>query len=232
MNTSLKILYEDNHIISVNKFNNDLTQKDITGDLSLVEKTKHYIKDKYNKPGKVFLGIVHRLDRPVSGAVIFAKTSKALSRLNKMLRENEISKKYWVVVKNKPPKNKDTLVNFLVKNQKQNKSYCYNKPVSNSKDAILEYQLIAKSDNYYLLEINLITGRHHQIRTQLANINCPVKGDLKYGFPRSNEDGSIHLHSREICFKHPVKKDMVKIIANPPEDDILWKNFLETVNGM
>ena len=225
MNTSLKILYEDNHIISVNKSNNDLTQKDITGDLTLVEKTKYYIKNKYNKPGEVFLGIVHRLDRPVSGAVIFAKTSKALSRLNKMLRENEISKKYWAIVKNKPPKNKDTLVNFLVKNHKQNKSYCYDKPVPNSKEAILEYQLITKSDNYYLLEINLITGRHHQIRAQLANINCPAKGDLKYGFPRSNNDGGIHLHSREISFIHPVKKNLVKIIADPPEEDTLWEIF-------
>ncbi len=229
MKTSLNILYEDNHIIAVNKFNNDLTHKDITRDLSLEEKIKHYIKNKYNKPGKVFLGTVHRLDRPVSGAVIFARTSKALSRLNKMLRENEISKKYWAIVKNKPPKKQDTIVNYLIKNQKQNKSYTYEKPVLKSKEAILEYQMITKSNNHYLLEINLITGRHHQIRTQLANINCPVKGDLKYGFSKANEDGSIHLHSREISFIHPVKKNLIKIIADPPKENILWRSFLNMI---
>ncbi len=226
MSGPLNILYEDNHIISVNKSNNDLVQKDITGDLALDEKIKHYIKNKYNKPGDVYLGTVHRIDRPVSGAILFARTGKALSRLNKMLRENMIGKKYWAVVKNKPPKNQDTLVNYMVKNRKQNKSYCYDRPVPGSKEATLEYRLINRSDNYYFLEINLITGRHHQIRAQLANIDCPVKGDLKYGFSRSNENGGIHLHSREINFIHPVKKNRVSIIADPPEGDVLWNNLM------
>lgn len=226
MNRPLDILYEDNHIISVNKPNNDLVQKDITGDLTLDEKVRQYIKEKYNKPGDVYLGIVHRIDRPVSGAVIFARTSKALSRLNKMLRENMIGKKYWAVVKAKPPKKQDTLVSHMIKNQKQNKSYCHDRPVPGSREAILEYRLINRSDNYYLLEINLITGRHHQIRAQLAEINCPVKGDLKYGFPRSNDNGGIHLHSREITFVHPVKGNNIIITAKPPMEDNLWKSIM------
>ncbi len=227
MSKPLNILYEDNHIIAVNKFVNDLVQKDITGDQALDDKLKEYIKKKYNKPGEVFLGVVHRIDRPVSGAILFARTSKALSRLNSMLRENIIGKKYWAVVKNKPPKDRDTLLNYMVKNQKQNKSYCYNRPVAGAREARLEYQIIRKLDNYYLLEINLITGRHHQIRAQLSHINCPVKGDLKYGFPRSNENGSIHLHSREIIFEHPVKKIQVRIIADPPEEDALWNSIIQ-----
>ena len=227
MSKPLDILYEDNHIIAVNKFTNDLVQKDITGDRALDDKLKEYIKNKCNKPGEVFLGVVHRIDRPVSGAVLFARTSKALSRLNRMLRENMIGKKYWAVVKNKPPKDRDTLINYLVKNQKQNKSYCYNRPLTGAREAKLEYRVIAKLDNYYLLEIMLITGRHHQIRAQLSHINCPVKGDLKYRFPRSNENGGIHLHSREIIFEHPVRKKPIIITADPPEDDILWKSIMQ-----
>jgi 23S rRNA pseudouridine1911/1915/1917 synthase len=175
MDSPLNILYEDNHIISVNKSNNDLVQKDITGDLALDDKVREYIRIKYSKPGDVFLGVVHRIDRPVSGAVLFARTSKTLGRLNKMLRENLVNKKYWAVVRNKPPQNQDMLVNYLVKNPKQNKSYCYDRSVPGSKEARLEYRIAAKSDNYYLLEINLITGRHHQIRAQLSHINCPFK---------------------------------------------------------
>jgi len=227
MSSSFNILYEDNHIIAVNKLHNKLIQKDITGDLPLDEIVKEYLKNNYNKKSEVFLGIVHRLDRPVSGAVVFAKTRNILSRLNKLLREGEIKKKYWAVVKKKPPKAEDKLVNYIIKNQRQNKSYCHDEPLSKSREAILEYRLIGKSDNYYLLEINLITGRHHQIRAQLAYIDCPIKGDLKYGFSRSNTNGGIHLHSREIKFVHPVKKKLISIIADPPAEDVLWKSFMK-----
>ncbi len=219
------ILYEDNHIVAVNKSNNDLVQKDITGDISLDQKIKSYIKEKYNKPGEVFLGVTHRIDRPVSGVVLFARTSKALSRLNKMFHDGEIHKEYWAIVKNKPRKEEETLVNFMVKNTKQNKSYCYDKEVPGSKIARLTYRLLAHSDRYYLLGIELHTGRHHQIRSQLANINCPIKGDLKYGFPRSNDDGGISLHARRIQFIHPVKKIPVEIIANPPASEGIWEKF-------
>lgn len=225
----MEILYEDNHIIAVNKKSSDIVQGDKTGDEPLSERVKAYIKKKYEKPGAVFIGVTHRLDRPVSGALIFARTSKALTRLNKMFLEKEVKKTYWAIVKEKPIKEKDTLNHYIVRNQKKNKSFAYDKEVNNSKLAILSYKLIASAENYYLLEVDLHTGRHHQIRCQLAKIGCPIKGDLKYGFPRSNPDGGISLHSRKIEFVHPVKKENVEIIANPPKDS-LWDYFVPIVS--
>lgn len=219
---NLQILHEDNHIIIVNKRAGDIVQGDKTGDTPLSEVVKQYIKEKYNKPNNVYLGVVHRLDRPTSGIIIFAKTSKALERLNKMLREKKIQKTYWAVVKNKPKKEQDTLINFLKKNPKNNKSTAYKKEVDGSKKAILHYKVIKELDNYSLLEIDLETGRHHQIRCQLAYIGSPIKGDLKYGFDRSNKDGSIHLHARKIEFIHPVSKEIIKVIA-PTPNDVIWK---------
>jgi len=218
---NLQVLFEDNHILIVNKRAGDITQGDKTGDKPLNEVVKEYIKDKYNKPGNVFIGTVHRLDRPTSGVVIFARTSKALERLNKMLREKSIQKTYWALVKNKPKKTKDTLINFLKKDSKKNKSFVYKKEIDGSKKAILHYSVLKNLDNYTLLEIDLETGRHHQIRTQLATIGCPIKGDLKYGFARSNKDGSISLHARKIEFVHPVSKEHIKIIA-PTPTDVVW----------
>ncbi len=218
----LKIIYEDNHIIAVNKGNHDLVQGDKTGDKSLDKKVKDYIKDKYNKPGEVFLGVAHRLDRPVSGAVLFARTSKALSRLNSMFREGGIKKTYWALVKEVPPESSGTLIHFMKKNQKQNKSYCYDEEVKDSKRAELDYELIGKTEKFYLLQINLKTGRHHQIRAQLAKMGCAIKGDLKYGYPRSNDYGGIALHARQIEFIHPVKKDEVLVVAEPPKEEKLW----------
>jgi len=226
--SAISVLYEDNHIIAVNKSNSDIVQVDKTGDEPLFEKVKQYIKEKYNKSGEAFLGVVHRLDRPVSGIVLFARTTKSLTRLNDMFKGKEIQKTYWAIVKNRPPKEEDTLENYLVRNEKQNKSYVYDKLVPNSKVASLTYKLISASTNYYLLEIDLHTGRHHQIRCQLAKIGCPIKGDLKYGFPRSNENGGICLHARKVSFIHPVKKELVEIVANPP-DDSLWNSFLQAV---
>jgi 23S rRNA pseudouridine1911/1915/1917 synthase len=220
----INILYEDNHIIAINKSFHDLVQKDMTGDLSLDDKVRQYLKEKYKKPGEVFLGVVHRLDRPVSGVVLFARTSKALSRLTRMFREGGMKKTYWAIVRNRPPKNEDRLVHHMVRNTKQNKSYCNDVPKPGSKEAILGYKLIGESDNYFLLEINLGTGRHHQIRAQLAVIGCPIKGDLKYGFPRSNADGGISLHARQIGFLHPVTQIETIITAEPPEDS-LWSVF-------
>lgn len=224
----MEILYEDNHIIAVNKRISDIVQGDKTGDEPLSEKVKQYIKNKYNKPGAVFLGVTHRLDRPVSGVLLFARTSKALSRLNEMFLKKDIQKSYWAIVKNKPLKESDTIEHYIVRDQKKNKSFAYDKEVKNSKLASLSYKLIASADNYYLLEVDLHTGRHHQIRCQLAKIGCPVKGDLKYGFPRSNPDGGISLHSRKINFIHPVKKERVEIIAPPPKDS-LWDYFVSVV---
>jgi len=218
---NLQILFEDNHIVVVNKRAGDITQGDKTGDKPLSEVVKEYVKDKYNKPGNVYLGVVHRLDRPTSGIIIFARTSKALERLNKMLRDKTINKTYWAVVKNHPKKEKDTLINFLKKNPKNNKSTAYDKEIKDSKKAILHYKVIKKLDNYSLLEIDLETGRHHQIRTQLSNIGCPIKGDLKYGFNRSNKDGSIHLHARKINFTHPVSKENIQITA-PTPNEVIW----------
>ena len=217
---NIQILFEDNHLIVVNKRTGDLVQGDKTGDAPLSDILKEYIKVKYNKPSNVYLGVVHRLDRPTTGIVIFAKTSKALERLNKMLRDKTIDKTYWAVVKNKPSKEKDTLVNYLRKNPKNNKATVFNKETKDTKKAILHYKTIKSLDNYHLLEIDLETGRHHQIRAQLSNINCPIKGDLKYGFNRSNKDAGIHLHARKINFMHPVKKEPIEIIAPTPKDPI------------
>ncbi len=218
---NLQVLYEDNHIIVVNKRPGDIVQGDKTGDVPLSEIVKQYVKKKYNKPGKVFLGVVHRIDRPTSGVVVFARTSKALSRLNELFSQKLAKKTYWAIVKNKPNIEQGTLEHWLLRNTKQNKSYAHIKEVPNSKKAILDYQILKKLNNYYLLEIDLKTGRHHQIRAQLAAINCPIKGDLKYGFDRSNKNGSIHLHSRSIEFLHPVGKKPISLIA-PTIEDTIW----------
>lgn len=217
---NLQVLYEDNHIIAINKRVGDIVQGDKTGDAPLSDIVKAYIKEKYNKPGNVYLGVAHRLDRPTTGIVVFAKTSKALPRLNKLFAEKDAKKTYWAVVKQQPKKQKDTLVNWLKRNTKQNKSYANIKEVPDSKKAILDYTVIKKLENYYLLEINLQTGRHHQIRSQLSGIGCPIKGDLKYGFNRSNQDGGIHLHARKLSFIHPVKKEQLEITAPLPKDPI------------
>lgn len=221
---NLKILYEDNHLIIVNKRTGDIVQGDKTGDKPLSEVVKEYIAEKYHKPGKVFLGVVHRLDRPTSGIVIFAKTSKALERLNKMLRDKTIKKTYWAVVKNSPEKESDTLIHYLKKNPKNNKSTAFTKETKDAKKAVLHYKILGKTDFYTLLEIDLETGRHHQIRCQLARIGSPIKGDLKYGFNRSNKDGGIHLHARKIDFIHPVKKERITETASLPEDPV-WDLF-------
>jgi len=218
---NLQVLYEDNHIIAINKRVGDIVQGDKTGDAPLSEIVKQYIAKKYDKPGAVFLGVVHRLDRPTSGIVIFARTTKALSRLNKLFSERKTQKSYWAIVKNTPPKNNDTLIHYLKRNPKQNKSYAHKNEVPESKKAILDYQIIKNIDCYSLLEIDLKTGRHHQIRSQLSAIGCPIKGDLKYGFDGSNNDGGIHLHSRKLVFIHPVKKEEISIIAPTPKDP-LW----------
>lgn len=220
----MTVLYEDNHIIVVNKTCSEIVQGDKTGDKPLSETVKDYLKEKYNKPGNVFCGVTHRLDRPTSGIVVFAKTSKALSRLNEMFKHKEIKKTYWAIVKNAPTKMEATLTNYLVRNEKQNKSYAYDEEKPNSKLAILHYALKASSDKYNLLEIDLQTGRHHQIRCQLAKIGCPIKGDLKYGADRSNSDGGISLHARQIIFTHPVSKIEINIIAPVPSDN-LWNAF-------
>ena len=222
---NLQIIYEDNHLIVINKRAGDLVQGDKTGDIPLGEIVKQYIAEKYNKPGAVYLGVVHRLDRPTTGIVVFAKTSKALTRLNKLFKERETQKTYWAVVKNAPPKTQDVLTHFLKRNPKQNKSYAYEKEVPESKKAVLEYQVLKKLNNYFLLEIDLHTGRHHQIRSQLAGIGCPIKGDLKYGFDRSNPDGSIHLHARKLVLIHPVKKEEMTFVA-PPPDEVIWNACL------
>jgi len=217
---NLQVIYEDNHIIVVNKRAGDIVQGDKTGDKPLSDVVKGFIADKYNKPGKVYLGTVHRLDRPTTGLVIFSKTSKALPRLNKLFVSKEISKTYWALVKNKPEKEANTLIHWLKKNPKNNKSTAYIKEIPESKKAILHYKTIKKLDNYYLLEVNLETGRHHQIRAQLSSIGCPIKGDLKYGFDRSNKDASISLHARNIKFTHPVSLDDLNITAPLPNDPI------------
>jgi len=222
---NLQVLFEDNHIVIINKRAGDIVQGDKTGDKPLSDVVKEYIKDKYNKPGEVFLGVVHRLDRPTTGIIIFARTSKALERLNKMLREKSIQKTYWAVVKEHPKKEKDTLINYLKKNPKNNKSTVYNQETEGSKKAILHFQAVKKLDNYSLLEIDLETGRHHQIRAQLSAIGSPIKGDLKYGFPRSNKDGSIHLHARKIEFTHPVSKEKI-LISAPVPDEVIWEACL------
>ncbi len=224
----MNVLYEDNHIIIVNKSVGEIVQGDKTGDKPLSEIVKTYLKKKYNKPGNVFCGVAHRLDRPTSGIVVFAKTSKALSRLNDMFRRDDVSKTYWAIVKKCPAKERDTLVHYLIKNEKNNKSAAYDVEKPKTKKAILHYTVIAASERYFLLEIQLETGRHHQIRCQLAKIGCPVKGDLKYGFPRSNPDGGISLHARGISFVHPVSKKEINITA-PTPDEPLWHAMEEIV---
>lgn len=212
----MTVVYEDNHLIIVNKAASEIVQGDKTGDEPLSESLKRYLKEKYNKPGNVFLGVVHRLDRPVSGLVVFAKTSKALSRLNTMLAHGEVKKTYWAIVTARPPQEEGELIHYLVRNEQQNKSYAYDRERQGSKQAILHYRLIATSDRYWLLEVDLKTGRHHQIRCQLAKMGCPIKGDLKYGAPRSNPDGSISLHARRIRFVHPVSKQSIDLTAPVP----------------
>ena len=221
-----RILYEDNHLIVVNKRVGELVQGDDTGDRTLADDVKEYLKVTYNKPGNVYLGIPHRLDRPTSGIVVYAKTEKALIRLNEMLRGSGVKKIYWAIVDKRPQKEKATLVHYIVRNSENNKSTAYSVEKNGSKIAKLDYTLLSSSDNYHLLEINLHTGRHHQIRAQLAAIGLHIKGDLKYGAARSNRDGGICLHARSITFIHPVKKTEMKIIAPPPQDN-LWSCFLE-----
>lgn len=219
---NLQVIHEDNHLIVVNKRVGDIVQGDKTGDKPLSDVVKEYIKDKYNKPGEVFLGVVHRLDRPTTGIVVFARTSKALSRMNELFSNRATQKTYWAVVKNKPVKSQDKLVHYIKRNEKNNTSKAHLNEVPDSKLASLEYKIIKELTNYTALEIELHTGRHHQIRAQLAAIGSPIKGDLKYGFDRSNPDGGIHLHARKLCFIHPVSKEAITIIA-PTPDDVIWK---------
>ena len=221
---SKRILYQDNHLIIVNKLSSEIVQGDKTGDVPLSETVRAYIKEEFQKPGNVFTGVIHRIDRPTSGAVVFAKTSKALSRMNELVKERGMKKIYWAIVKNVPNEPQAEIIHYLVRNNKKNKSTAYDKPLPNSKEAVLNYKVIGKSDNYYLLEIDLKTGRHHQIRAQLAAIGCPIKGDLKYGFPRSNKDASISLHARSVEFIHPVKKEKIHIEAPTPNNS-LWEMF-------
>lgn len=220
----MRVVYEDNHIIVVNKESGEIVQGDKTGDTPLSDIVKDYIKEKYQKPGNVFLGVVHRLDRPVSGLVVFARTSKALSRLNEMFRTGDIHKTYWAITKDSPAEPEGRLEHWLVRNEKQNKSYAYNKEKPGAKKAILDYKVIGITDNYTLLEVQLLTGRHHQIRCQLAAMGCPIKGDLKYGARRSNPDGSISLLSRRVQFIHPVSKEQIDVTATVPEDN-LWHDI-------
>lgn len=217
---NLQVLYEDNHLIIVNKRVGDIVQGDKTGDKPLSDIVKEYIKDKYNKPGEVFLGVIHRLDRPTSGIVAFARTSKALTRMNELFSNRETQKTYWAIVKNKPTKIQDKLVHYLKRNEKNNTSKAHIKEVPDSKIASLDYTIIKELTSYFALEINLHTGRHHQIRAQLSAIGSPIKGDLKYGFDRSNPDGGIHLHARKLVFTHPVSKKSIEIVAATPNDAI------------
>ena len=218
----MEVVYEDNHIIIVNKRSGEIVQGDKTGDKPLAETVKDYIKVKYHKPGNVFLGVVHRLDRPVSGLVLFARTSKALTRLNDLFRTGDIHKTYWAIVKNTPVQPEGTLENWIVRNEKQNKSYAHDHDVPGAKRGLLSYRIIGKTDRYTLLEIHLMTGRHHQIRCQLAHMGCPIRGDLKYGAPRSNPDGGISLMAKQIDFVHPVTKERIAIKA-PTPSDALWR---------
>ena len=223
---SARILYEDNHLIVVNKLPSEIVQGDKTGDVPLSEDVKQYIKKKYGKPGNVYLGVIHRLDRPVSGVVVFARTGKALTRMNKLVKDRKIEKIYWAIVKNVPEHPEAELHHFLVRNEQKNKSFAYPAEKKGSKEAVLKYRIISKSKDYCLLEVNLMTGRHHQIRVQLSAIGCPIKGDLKYGFARSNKDASISLHARSVSFVHPVTKEPLTITARPPQD-ALWDYFTE-----
>lgn len=225
----MNVVYEDNHIIIVNKQSGEIVQGDKTGDTPLSDIVKQYIKEKYNKPGNVFLGVVHRLDRPVSGLVVFAKTSKALSRLNEMFRTGDVHKTYWAIVKKNDIAPEATLTDWLTRNERQNKSYAHNREVPGAKKAVLSYKMRSMSDNYMLLEVQLMTGRHHQIRCQLAHMGCPIKGDLKYGSPRSNPDGSISLMSRRVEFVHPVSKETIAVEA-PVPDDRLWQALAQNAD--
>jgi len=220
MSEGLSIIYEDNHLIAINKQAGKLVQSDQTGDLSLEDQVKDFIRTRDSKPGNVFLGVSHRIDRPVSGVVVFAKTGKALTRLNEIFRQKEAVKKYWAIVKNKPVESSGTLKHYLSRDTIKNRTVVHEYPGKNTKEATLSYRIIGISDNYFLLEVILHTGRHHQIRAQLAKIACPIKGDLKYGFPRSNKNGGISLHARELSFIHPVKKEKITIIAEPPANDL------------
>jgi 23S rRNA pseudouridine1911/1915/1917 synthase len=224
----VEILYEDNHLIAVYKKSSDLAQGDKTGDVALDTEIRKYLARKYNKPGDVYLGVVHRLDRPVSGVLLYARTSKALERLNEIFRTRAVKKIYYAIVKERPPLEEGTIKHYLKKNESQNKSYVYDNEVKGSKEATLTYCIKGRSERYYLIEIELHSGRHHQIRAQLAKIGCPIKGDLKYGYPRSNDDGGISLFARKLEFIHPVKKEPVVITAHFPEDDI-WPLFVDAV---
>lgn len=222
---SLRVLYEDNHIIAVNKRNSDIIQSDISGDRTLCDVVKGYVKWKYNKPGLAFIGTVHRLDRPVSGVVLYARTTKALNRLTNMFKYREVKKTYWAVVKGDPPTSEGTVINYLWKDEKQNKTFAFNQPADNRKESELSYKVVGRSDNYTFIEVYPKTGRHHQIRATLSSLGCPIKGDVKYGSRRTNDNASIHLHARKIEFTHPVKRQTITIIAPPPED-VLWDEFL------
>jgi 23S rRNA pseudouridine1911/1915/1917 synthase len=222
---SSRILYEDNHIIAINKRASEIVQADKTGDIPMSEDVKTYIKEKYRKPGDVYLGVVHRIDRPVSGIVLFARTSKAAARLSELFRSKEMQKTYWAVVKNRPPKDVDTLVHYLKKNEAKNMSRAYTSEQNGSLRSELEYKILLSSDHYHLLEVKPLTGRHHQIRVQLSAIGCPIKGDVKYGFKRTNDDASIHLHARQVDFIHPVKQEPLSITAPPPNEN-LWNAFM------
>lgn len=228
---ALIVLYEDNHLIAVKKNAGDIVQSDKTGDKTLAEEVKSYIKRKYKKPGEVFLGIIHRLDRPVGGVVVFARTSKALSRMNSLFREKKMAKTYWAIVEEKPPYENGELVNWLKKNQEKNRSRAYDVEVKESKKAELTYRLLGRSRHYYYLEIQPKTGRHHQIRIQLAHLGCKIKGDVKYGAKRTNKDGSIHLFARSLSFTHPIKKEKIIIRANPPIDP-LWNEMMNLENAI
>jgi 23S rRNA pseudouridine1911/1915/1917 synthase len=222
---SIRILYEDNHVLAVNKRNSDIIQSDISGDQTLCEVVKEYIRLSYNKPGKAFIGTVHRLDRPVSGVILYARTTKALNRLLNMFKFREIQKTYWAVVQGYPPKDEDTVVNYLIKNEKLNKSFTHDKPGDGRKESELSYKVIGKGNHYTFVEIYPKTGRHHQIRATMASMGCPIKGDIKYGARRTNDNASIHLHARQVQLVHPVRKEPMTIVA-PPPDDPLWNEFL------
>lgn len=230
MITDDRILYVDNHIIAVNKQPSEIVQGDKTGDKPLSEIVKGWIKVKYNKPGEVFIGVVHRIDRPVSGVVLFARTSKGLSRLNELIREHKLHKRYWAIVKGTPKESEGHLTNYLLKNEKMNKSFVHQDDSKGALRSELKYKILVRGDNYSLVEVELLTGRHHQIRAQLSHIGCPIRGDLKYGANRSNPDGSISLHARSVEFSHPISHEDINILANPPMEDKLWNTLLSQID--
>lgn len=228
---NIRVLYEDNHVVAVNKRNSDIIQSDLSGDRTLCDVVKAYVKVKYNKPGKAFIGTVHRLDRPVSGVVLYARTTKALNRLMNMFKYREMQKTYWAIVKDKPPKMHDVIKNYMYKNDRQNKSFAVDLPAEGRKESELRYKVVGHTNNYWFLEVYPKTGRHHQIRATLSSLGCPIKGDIKYGSKRTNTNASIHLHARKIEFVHPVKKELMCIVAPPPEDP-LWDEFLKIDRGL